>query len=399
VCVVLACERHVEVFHAGVAQNYIQEGLRLKSETSSLILSKLREYCIFIYHQYSDCCIGDTAKTKVAWMYYQNFDENITAKLGIIIENWPLSKFCSPSDIGSCNELKILFQAWQSGATCFRQLSDDEWEEWEEQRFQGKLRMIGEDSSDNLDGDGSLMPSTAPVPAAADSESSSCTSTMLQSEESPTTAAVPATSNTSKRGRKRKGDNPFAEVANTVTSTDRTPLTITKKARKKRSDAGVPRKSKGAVGGRVPQATVPIARPDPHVNTAKPTAPSVVASLPLTTNASTTTPAPIVGPAAPPATVLPVVAPAATTAQVPTSGLYPPSTEGFTVDALGAPEGVPVAGSSTLPFNFPAFNFDNINFDELDATLLDNAPQLDFSLSWGGGITNPFAPGPSSGAF
>ena len=264
--------------------------------------------------------------------------------------------------------------------------------------------MIGEDSSDNLDGDSSLMPSMAPVPAAADSESSTHASTMLQSKESPTTTAVPATSNTSKQGRKHKGDNPFTKVANTVTSTDGTPLTITKKACKKCSDAGVPRKSKGAVGGHaIPQATVPIACPDPHVNMAKPTASSIVASLPLTTNASTTTLAPIARPAAStmasPATVLPVVAPTTTTAQAPTSGLYPPSTEGFTVDALGAPEGVPVAGSSTLPFNFPAFDFDNINFNELDATLLDNALQLDFSLSWGGGITNPFAPGPSSGAF
>jgi hypothetical protein len=79
VCIVLACKRHVEVFHAAVTQNYIQEGLRLNSETSSLILSKLHEYCIFIYHQYSDCCIGDTVKTKVARMYYKNFDENIMA--------------------------------------------------------------------------------------------------------------------------------------------------------------------------------------------------------------------------------------------------------------------------------------------------------------------------------
>jgi hypothetical protein len=73
---------------------------------------------------------GAAAQVKVPRMYYQNFDTNITAKYAVVIKNWPLSKFCSPGDVGSLNELEILYNAFQSGATYFQHLTDDEFREW-----------------------------------------------------------------------------------------------------------------------------------------------------------------------------------------------------------------------------------------------------------------------------
>ncbi|KAG1721553.1 uncharacterized protein EDB91DRAFT_1024695, partial [Suillus paluster] len=44
---------------------------------------------------------AEAAPFKVPCMYYQNFDSYITTKFHIILENWPLSKFCAPGDISS----------------------------------------------------------------------------------------------------------------------------------------------------------------------------------------------------------------------------------------------------------------------------------------------------------
>jgi len=63
-------------------------------------------------------------------MIYKNFDENITRKHGIVIEGWPLRTFDNPSAIGSQVELKVLLNAWQSGATRFRKMSTEEHMEW-----------------------------------------------------------------------------------------------------------------------------------------------------------------------------------------------------------------------------------------------------------------------------
>src|SRR5215471_8543480 len=72
-------------------------------------------------------------------MFYANFDDHITDKLGVIVENWPLDKFCSPSDIGSQTEMTILIQALKSGTTRFRKLTTAELEDWRNQRLQGAM--------------------------------------------------------------------------------------------------------------------------------------------------------------------------------------------------------------------------------------------------------------------
>ncbi|KAG1871911.1 hypothetical protein C8R48DRAFT_595760, partial [Suillus tomentosus] len=65
---------------------------------------------------------------RVSCMYYHNFDHHITVKYRIIVENWPLTKFCCPGDINSRTETSVLKSAWDSGATRFHKLSDTKFE-------------------------------------------------------------------------------------------------------------------------------------------------------------------------------------------------------------------------------------------------------------------------------
>jgi hypothetical protein len=344
-------------------------------------------------------------------MYYQNFDDNITAKFGVVVENWPLKKFCNPSEVGSRYELKTLFHAWQSGATRFRQLSDVELEEWEEQRFQSKLHTTEQNGDKDVDENSEPAPNTTPQSPAD------------------VTTAVATTSSTTKRGKKRKGNDPFSEVANTVMSTDGTPVPVTKKARKRRSDAGVPRKAKAATGGRAPRAdhtehsTVGSATPPsqtinastatstgitpvtrPKNTTAVPTTlvstetptdtltvtPTTVqaisTTMPTAIATAVTTSAPAFAPTMPTA-VAPAITPVAMPAFPNAMNLpiVPAATDflnpnGFT---HGAPTGPVMVGSGG--YDFPDFRFDGINFEELDADLF-NIPQV----NWGAGIPDPF---------
>ncbi|KAL4064277.1 hypothetical protein V8B97DRAFT_2026059 [Scleroderma yunnanense] len=93
----------------GLVSNYKELFLALKKETVSLIHQKLCE----------------VAWTPVVKMFYANFNNQITAKLGVVIVNWPLKKFQSPSNVGSMMELKLLYNAWKTGT-----LMQLEWEEW-----------------------------------------------------------------------------------------------------------------------------------------------------------------------------------------------------------------------------------------------------------------------------
>jgi hypothetical protein len=63
-------------------------------------------------------------------MFYMNFDDNITDKHGIIVKNWPLPVFCAPGDIRTVTELKILYNAWESGTAHFYQMTMAEATKW-----------------------------------------------------------------------------------------------------------------------------------------------------------------------------------------------------------------------------------------------------------------------------
>lgn len=66
----------------------------------------------------------------VGRMCYLNFAERITGRHGIILENWPLGRFCAPGEISSRPELETLIGAWTTNATRFRALTDAEWDAW-----------------------------------------------------------------------------------------------------------------------------------------------------------------------------------------------------------------------------------------------------------------------------
>ena len=67
---------------------------------------------------------------------YTNFDDNMTAKYGIIVKGWPLHVFCSPGDVRTFTELKLLHDAWQSGTAYFYRLTTTEATEWSNRRFE-----------------------------------------------------------------------------------------------------------------------------------------------------------------------------------------------------------------------------------------------------------------------
>lgn len=115
----------------GVVSNYKQSFLQLKSNMSALILQKLCE----------------AAQVPISRMYYVNFDANITAQHGVVLDNWPLKKFANPGDIGSMVEVKIVYNAFRTGMTKFRKLTAAEWEDWDETRFNNTLERGSDDDA------------------------------------------------------------------------------------------------------------------------------------------------------------------------------------------------------------------------------------------------------------
>ena len=72
-------------------------------------------------------------------MFYTNFDENITDKHGIIVKNWPLPVFCAPGDIHTVTELRVLYNAWESGTAHFYRMTMDEATKWVKERLSSAI--------------------------------------------------------------------------------------------------------------------------------------------------------------------------------------------------------------------------------------------------------------------
>ncbi|KAG1766623.1 hypothetical protein EV702DRAFT_1204089 [Suillus placidus] len=219
----------------GLARTHIEEVIQLKRQISELVLQKLQTIA---------------APQKVSRMYYQNFDTNITAWYHIIIENWPLEKFCAPGDISSRNELSVLYCAWDSDATRFRRLTDTEFELWEEDRFQAALALQNEATVQGTHNEATVegtQPSES-SPVTTDTAHPNNTDPQTQ----PQLDANPRPSGSSQpRGRKRKA--PSAEVLNTVFSSNGDGVPVQKKARKERSDKGKARGPRKKVPADAPQ--------------------------------------------------------------------------------------------------------------------------------------------------
>ena len=65
-------------------------------------------------------------------MYYKGFRKHITRRFGVILKNWPLKKFVTPSQITSLPELTVLYNAFKNGTAAFVSLSPEEWAAWED---------------------------------------------------------------------------------------------------------------------------------------------------------------------------------------------------------------------------------------------------------------------------
>ena len=100
-------------------------------------------------------------------MNYVNFETAITAKFGIVLENWPVPKFQSPTNMLH-TEAEICFRSWESGATRFRMLTNDEWAVWLNGRYAAPS--VDEPTAPAADSEASRTPTT-PIAVSASTTS------------------------------------------------------------------------------------------------------------------------------------------------------------------------------------------------------------------------------------
>ncbi|RDB25797.1 hypothetical protein Hypma_006603 [Hypsizygus marmoreus] len=193
----------------GVVGNYVQEMILLRKQISSLIMLKLNE----------------TAKTTISRMYYHNFDSKITEKHGVIVKNWPLQMFCSPSAVATRVELNLLLNSWKSDTTHFYKMTADEYDAWMDERSNPPVIQMDVDLHVVTPND---VTSNIPSPSG-----------------NITTSAVAAS---------RPLTTNFANWA--VSGENNAAVPVTKKPRKTRKDKGVPRKKRNAENAGQMQVTV-----------------------------------------------------------------------------------------------------------------------------------------------
>ena len=191
-------------------------------------------------------------------MYYRNFDDSITAKYGVVLEGWPLERFCNPSDIVSRTEISVLRSSFESGAARFRLLTQAELATWFETRFQAKT--TGSELMDT-----SMTPTTTPTASQLPSESgedldenmnsagttSANVSDVNMSNANDLAALDPGTGTTNgaipthSTQTDTDSRHPVASTTNFinfgVTSVNGTSIVVTKKPRKERRDKGIKR--------------------------------------------------------------------------------------------------------------------------------------------------------------
>ncbi len=67
-------------------------------------------------------------------MFYPSFDDQITAKHGVVLENWPVPQFRNPSGMTHL-EAEVVLRAFVSNTTRFRSMPGIEWAAWKEQYY------------------------------------------------------------------------------------------------------------------------------------------------------------------------------------------------------------------------------------------------------------------------
>ncbi|KAG2341419.1 hypothetical protein BDR05DRAFT_949745 [Suillus weaverae] len=229
--VVLHLKGYSIVSVQGMAKTHLQEVLELKKKTSELILKKSEA----------------AALLKISWMYYVNFDDNITSKYCVVCKNWLLSKFCCPGDISSLNELCVLFHAFMTNATKFLKLSDMKFEHWMEQHFQQALTQSSRSMNDNND---NLNPNSNTTDANSNDTSSNDANSNeegLGPEErnmlvahSTTASEGSRTEEAQPHNRRKLKTPPSIQFINSVFTSGRIAMAVLKKPHTTRKDKGVP---------------------------------------------------------------------------------------------------------------------------------------------------------------
>ncbi|KAJ3757665.1 hypothetical protein EV360DRAFT_83786 [Lentinula raphanica] len=187
----------------GVARNQAQALLELKAKTSALILERLKEAA---------------GKYAIKKMYYVNFEQHITRHYKISVKNWPLKEFKSPGSINTHADLTVLLNAWTSGTTYFHKMTNQEYEDWA------------------ASGGGSVdVHEVAQVAGVVEPGVSSSTPAP--------SAASPSTEQSNQHEASTSSSNAFV-FTQMVTNSNGEAVSTTKRARKKRSDAGKPRKKR-----------------------------------------------------------------------------------------------------------------------------------------------------------
>ena len=193
-------------------------------------------------------------------MNYVNFESAITTKFGIVLENWPVPKFQSPTNM-SHTEAEICFRSWESGATHFRMLTNDEWAAWLSGRYAAPS--VDEPTAPAADSEASPTPTTpasttspamppVDIPTAASLNTPNASATPTSEAEVHASAhPTPATAEKRPALESNLMAPPPAKRAHAMESTlnfvhSVTPavgaaFVVPKATRKKRSDAGVAR--------------------------------------------------------------------------------------------------------------------------------------------------------------
>ncbi|KAG6896214.1 hypothetical protein C0992_009682 [Termitomyces sp. T32_za158] len=81
-----------------------------------------------------------------ARMVYTGFEERFTIPYGVIIVNWPIDRFRSPSEL-TRPEVDILLGAWSTNTTYFRKMDPEEWAKWRQDRATAPSTCLTNNSS------------------------------------------------------------------------------------------------------------------------------------------------------------------------------------------------------------------------------------------------------------
>ncbi|RPD78577.1 hypothetical protein L226DRAFT_568194 [Lentinus tigrinus ALCF2SS1-7] len=272
----------------GMVSNQLEKTLLLKAKLASLIITKLK-----------DACKRGTIKR----MYYDSFDQQITTKHGVVVDNWPIPTFHSPSNM-SFIEAEIVLASFENNTTRFRSMPDKEWAAWK-QRYLAAAPDHDEDTAraeaaarDEED-DGEPVRILGPSPTRAENSDSTTPDATTPSDAIPSASGAPAPALDNGNSAATTGQKRAAEGDSSAAAPQKrarpAPLAVNfinsvnpvaggsfqpPKARKTRSDKGKKRKKagenvQGAAPAVAPSAAAPAVAPSAAApSAAPPVAPS-----------------------------------------------------------------------------------------------------------------------------